>query len=92
MNFLAGFLFFWGFLGIFGDFLKMDAISKVYGNDEVVVSAIKAGVDILLCPSDFKSAVKAVERAVEKGEISEASINESVKRILETKINKGIIK
>ena len=82
-----------GFKGIVvTDSLKMDAISKVYGNDEVVVSAIKSGVDILLCPSDFKSAINAVESAVEKGEISEESINDSVKRILKTKINKGIIK
>lgn len=82
-----------GFKGIvITDSLKMDAISKAYGNDEVVVSAIKSGVDILLCPSDFKSAVKAVENAVKNGDISEESINESVKRILKTKISKGIIK
>ena len=82
-----------GFEGIvITDSFKMDAISGIYSNDEAVVSAFKAGVDIVLCPNDIKSAVKAVENAVKKGEISEATINESVKRILKAKLNKGIIK
>ena len=82
-----------GFQGIvITDSLKMKSISNKYGNNEAVLLAIKAGVDILLCPSDVKSAVQAIENAVEKGEIPESSIDESVKRIIKAKIKKEIIK
>ena len=52
---------------------------------------IKAGVDIVLMSTDVKDAYNAVKKAVENGEIEEKSIDESVQRILEVKIKRGII-
>ena len=41
--------------------------------------------------TDVKDAYNAVKKAVENGEIEEKSIDESVQRILEVKIKRGII-
>ena len=67
------------------DSLTMGAVSKMYTPDTLAVMAIKAGNDILLMPSDLEVAINGIISAVENGEISEAGIDESVKRILELK-------
>ena len=67
------------------DSLAMGAVSKMYTPDVLAVMAIKAGNDILLMPSDLEVAVNGIISAIENGEISEARIDESVKRILELK-------
>ena len=51
---------------------------------------IVAGNDLLCC-TDFETQIPAVTAAVEKGEISEERIDESVQRILEMKISLGLI-
>ena len=56
------------------------------------VRAVSAGVDILLCPSNPQAAVSALEEAVALGEISEERINQSVRRILAMKVNRGVLK
>ncbi len=70
------------------DSMAMGAIVNYYSSGEAAKLAVKAGVDILLMPEDFKAAVEALESAVQTGEISEERINESVKRILILKYNK----
>ena len=50
-----------------------------------------AGVDLLLCPADYKEAVAALEEAVRSGELAESRIDESVLRILELKERLGLI-
>lgn len=67
------------------DAMDMGAIMNQYTNEEAAVGSIKAGVDAVLCPKDFIKAFDAVVAAVEKGEISEERINQSVRRILELK-------
>ena len=69
------------------DSLAMGAISNYYSSGEAVCLSVKAGADIMLMPADFKSAVAALEQAVESGEISEERIDESVRRILVLKYN-----
>ena len=69
------------------DSLAMGAISNYYSSGEAVCLSVKAGADIMLMPADFKSAVDALEQAVESGEISEERIDESVRRILILKYN-----
>ena len=82
-----------GFRGIVvTDSLEMDGIKKHYGNGEVAVAAVKAGVDVLLLPPDAVEAIDAVERAVKSGEISEKRIDESVKKILDAKQRLGLDK
>jgi len=82
-----------GFRGIVvTDSLEMDGIKKHYGNGEVAVAAVNAGVDVLLLPPDAVEAIDAVERAVKSGEISEKRIDESVKKILYAKQRLGLDK
>ena len=75
-----------GFTGvIITDALEMKAMTDHYGNDEIVVNAVKAGVDILLMPADIDAAINALSDAVESGDITEERIDESVARILTLK-------
>ena len=80
-----------GFEGIvITDSLSMGAITQEYGNGEAAVMAIEAGNDMLLMPKDIKIAADAVIKAVNEGRISEERINESVRKILTIKKEKGM--
>jgi beta-N-acetylhexosaminidase len=75
-----------GFKGVIvTDAMDMGAITKHFSNSEAAIKAIKAGVDIILCPRDFDKTFDAVVKAVEKGQIKESRIDESVARILALK-------
>lgn len=76
---------------IITDAMDMDAITDTYTSGEAAVKAIQAGCDMVLCVSNLTGAVSAVEEAVEAGEISEDSIDESVLRILQAKVDYGLI-
>ena len=81
-----------GFRGVvMSDGLQMRAMTDHYGSAEIALRAVKAGVDILLCPRDLESAANALLDAVESGEITESRIDESVLRILQLKENRGIL-
>lgn len=67
------------------DALNMKAVTKAHSSKEAAVLAIQAGHDLLLLPAHFKNALQGVLEAVEKGEITEARIDESVLRILRFK-------
>ncbi|MFI3226316.1 MAG: glycoside hydrolase family 3 N-terminal domain-containing protein [Clostridia bacterium] len=73
------------------DAFDMQAITKVYGVEQSAVMAINAGIDIILVPSDLDLQYNAVKTAVETGEISIDTINDSVYRILSLKIEKGLL-
>ena len=82
-----------GFDGIaITDAQQMHTISKVYSSGEAAKLSIKAGMDIILMPVDYRAAVDEVCRAVESGEIPESRIDESVMRILERKDKLGLLK
>lgn len=82
-----------GFTGVvMTDGLQMQAMTDHYSSAEIARKAVKAGVDLLLCPLDLEEAVTALEDAVETGEITQARIDESVLRILELKLRQGILK
>lgn len=70
---------------IITDALNMGAISQNYTSADAAISAVKAGVDMLLMPLDFRAAYEALINAVQQGEISEQRINESVRRIIRIK-------
>lgn len=72
------------------DAMTMEGVGKGYGVAESSVLAIKAGADILLKPSDPTQAIDAVLAAVERGEISRARIDSSVRRVLELKARSGV--
>jgi len=72
-----------GFKGvIITDAMEMGAITRQYEATEACILALEAGVDVLLCVKDYPSCFKAVLSAVEEGRISEARLDESVRRIL----------
>jgi len=80
-----------GFDGvIITDSLAMNAISRHYSVEFVAVTAVKAGVDIILMPVDVGETVSALVAAVNSGEISESRIDESVNRILRLKLDHGL--
>ena len=63
---------------------------KPIGNSmPITVGCILAGADIVLGPQNFIEAFEAVVKAVENGKITEERINQSVRRILKLKIEKG---
>ena len=71
------------------DAMDMGAITQQYSNAEAAVGSILAGVDIVLAPKNFIEAFDAVVAAVGNGTISEERINQSVRRILKLKKEKG---
>ena len=73
------------------DGLGMGAVSGNYSADDIAVMAVQAGNDILLGPENVSSAIKAISNAVMNGTIDESRIDESVLRILELKLERGII-
>lgn len=76
-----------GYKGIIiTDALNMGAVLQQYSSAQAAVKALNAGVDMLLMPADFNTAYQGVLAAVQSGEISEERIDESVEKILKTKI------
>lgn len=81
-----------GFQGVvMTDSLQMQAMVDHYGSAEIAVRAVKAGVDVLLCPLKLENAADALIEAVESGELPESRIDESVLRILRLKEANGIL-
>lgn len=77
-----------GFSGlIITDSLSMGAITESYSPGEAAKLAVMAGADLLLMPSDYAEAYAALVDAVRSGEISEERLDESLRRILQVKIN-----
>lgn len=70
---------------VISDALNMQALTKHYGDVDIVKRAYLAGNDILLYPSKVKESIEAIVKAVENGEISEAEVNEKTIRVLRAK-------
>lgn len=80
-----------GFDGvIITDDLVMEGVRKFAPDTEIAVQAVLAGNDMLCC-TIFEVQIPAVLDAVERGDIPEERIDESVLRILEMKISLGIL-
>jgi beta-N-acetylhexosaminidase len=75
---------------IFTDAMNMRGIAAHYPEGEAAVRAVKAGADIVLYPPSVEQAFVALKRAVESGEIKQARIDESVRRILTAKAKLGL--
>ena len=67
------------------DALTMEGIGEGYPIERSAVLAVQAGADILLMPSSVTRAIDAVVAAVQRGELTEARVTESARRILELK-------
>lgn len=80
-----------GFQGVIvTDALGMNAIKNHFTPAESAVAALRAGVDVLLMPSNLRAAFDGVVQAVEDGTLSEERLNESVRRILTLKQKAGL--
>ena len=73
------------------DSLQMQAMTDHYGSGEIAVGAVRAGVDLRLCPTDLDGAIDALTQAVEEGTITEERLDKSVLRILRLKQERGIL-
>ncbi len=72
------------------DSLSMDAITDYTNGTDAAVIAVEAGND-LLCSSDFTVQIPAVIEAVKSGRITQERLDDSVLRILNMKIDLGLI-
>lgn len=80
-----------GFKGvIMTDDLSMSAITKYTDGKNAAVSAVIAGGDMLIS-SDFVNQYNAVLSAVQNGTISKSRIRQSCLRIVQWKVNLGLI-
>ncbi len=80
-----------GFRGlVVTDALYMDALKRQGSTGQVAVAALRAGADILLMPPGERRTVDAVVRAVRAGRLTEARIDESVRRVLSAKAAAGL--
>lgn len=80
-----------GFGGVITtDALDMAAMAEEWTQEEIAVMAIQAGSDILLNSPDVDASFAGVRAAVAAGDITEARLDESVRRILEWKVERGV--
>jgi beta-N-acetylhexosaminidase len=74
------------------DAMDMGAIINTFGNTNAAIMAVKAGADQLLqpLPRDVVPMIDAVVAAVERGDITEARIDQSVRKLLQAKQRVGL--
>ncbi len=77
------------------DALDMDAIDTSYAYPDAALNAVQAGVDLVIAAhiglDSQEAAIKAIADAVRGGRISEARIDESVRRILDAKARYNLL-
>jgi beta-N-acetylhexosaminidase len=82
-----------GFTGLaFTDSMKMAGVTKLAEPGDAAVRAFMAGHDMLLDLPDPPAAFNALKAAMDKGEITDARLTESVTRILRAKARLGLHK
>jgi len=75
---------------IITDYMDTHSLIMHYKHADAAVMAVQAGADMLFCPGDFKKAYNGILSAIERGEISEERIDESLYRIYRVKYRKLI--
>jgi beta-glucosidase-like glycosyl hydrolase/CubicO group peptidase (beta-lactamase class C family) len=76
---------------IITDGMEMDGLRKTYPKGAVAeIKCLQAGIDVLLLPNELSIIIPAIKKAVESGEISEASIDEKCLKVLQMKEKWGI--
>lgn len=78
---------------IITDGLAMQGIKDFVGGDEgdAAILAVETGCDMVCADNNAVGVYKSLNKAVADGEISEAQLDASVRRILRMKINRGIV-
>ena len=70
---------------------NMGSIAQNYTPAEAAVAALRAGVDMILMPQDLQGAYDGVTKAIADGVLTEDRIDRSVLRILNVKIQLGLL-
>lgn len=73
------------------DAMNMQAITEYYGVGESTVMSVSAGIDIVLMPADLEEAYQALLGAAKEGRISQERLDESLRRILSLKYDRGLL-
>lgn len=82
-----------GFKGlIVSDAMSMSGLTLYVTQEEAGVQAFLAGADLLEKPADTDAMIRGLREAVKSGRISEARLNESVRKILAWKHELGLFK
>ena len=68
-----------------------NVIRNCYTYEYATVQAVKAGCDIIVLPGELERCYEALLDAVKRGKVEEEIINTSVCRILQNKIQRGIL-
>ena len=68
-----------------------NVIVNNYTYEFAAVEAVKAGCDMIVLPGNFRECYDALVTAVKEGRIDEKVINTSVRRILQNKLQRGIL-
>lgn len=76
---------------IISDALNMKGVSEYMAPELLPLEAYKAGCDFILMPENVSEALTVMERAVERGEISMHSLNMRCKKMLNMKLNLGLL-
>lgn len=75
---------------IFTDALEMKGVTKHFDSGVVEAEALVAGNDILLLPEDMEASFREIKRYIAEGKLSQAQVDESVKKVLRAKYEIGI--
>lgn len=70
---------------IMTDYMDTHSLIMHYKHADAAVMAIEAGADMLFCSGDFKKAYNGILDAIERGDITEERIDESLYRIYRVK-------
>ncbi|MDR1951711.1 MAG: serine hydrolase, partial [Bacteroidales bacterium] len=76
---------------IFTDGLEMAGFAKFGSNGEMELLALEAGVDNLLLPLNTEKTIETIAKAVRSGRLSEETIDEKCRKVLQTKYDLGIL-
>ncbi|MEO6486951.1 MAG: glycoside hydrolase family 3 N-terminal domain-containing protein, partial [Thermoanaerobaculia bacterium] len=77
---------------VFTDSMSMRGVTSSFENADATLRAVEAGADILVTPPDLEVSFRAIQEAVRSGRISEARLDQSVRRILIAKATLGLAK
>jgi len=75
---------------IFTDALNMKGVTMLFPPGELELRALKAGNDVLLYSKDVPLAIQRIQDAILCGELSEAELDDHVRRILRLKYQVGL--
>ena len=81
-----------GFDGIvITDALGMKGVAEHIAPEQIPLAAFQAGVDILLMPQEVEASIKEIKKAVRRGKIERAELDERVRKVLRLKYDLGLL-